>query len=212
MDVQKNTVTVITKEGEFRRLPRRGQVEVGDDYSCSTFSGAYIVAASLALLVMSSVVLSSLNSPVPLVRPDRSGEPSRIIVAEPERGEEQVPTQPATEPGNPTGPEAPPAGGNVNNNGGGTAQPPAAPRPPATPAAPDNTDPPAAPDITEPPATPAEPPASPGGPAQEQPAVTEPADPPIMVAEEPVFEEANRFNFLEWEWLMQLLFSNDVKQ
>ena len=60
LEIQKNKVIVLTPDGQFRSLPKRGKVKVGDEYTYTVSLRPYLaVAASLALLLMSSVFISS---------------------------------------------------------------------------------------------------------------------------------------------------------
>lgn len=64
LDVKKDTVTVMTPDGGFRRLPRRGQVAVGQKYSYSTGVGrGWVAAAAVLLAVLASVLLPALQQP-----------------------------------------------------------------------------------------------------------------------------------------------------
>ncbi len=65
MEVHKNTVLVMTRDGRFKRLPKRGRVEVGDDYSYGTaFPRSQLAVAAVLLLALASVFLPLQNQPV----------------------------------------------------------------------------------------------------------------------------------------------------
>ncbi|MBS4031356.1 MAG: anti-sigma factor domain-containing protein [Clostridiales bacterium] len=67
MEVQKNTVVVLTKDGRFCRLPRSGSVQVGEEYaygSSSSFRPWFAVAAVL-MLALASILLPLTNPAVP---------------------------------------------------------------------------------------------------------------------------------------------------
>ncbi len=65
MEVHKNTVLVMNRDGRFKRLPKRGRVEVGDDYSYGTaFPRSQLAVAAVLLLALASVFLPLQNQPV----------------------------------------------------------------------------------------------------------------------------------------------------
>lgn len=97
LEVQKNSVTVLTPDGEFRRLPKRGAVNVGDEYSYSTFNFYPLtgVAAAITVLLVSGLILASLSNPLTVAEPPKGGEPSGdgLIVAREEANREEENSQ-----------------------------------------------------------------------------------------------------------------------
>ena len=97
LEVQKNSVTVLTPDGEFRRLPKRGAVNVGDEYSYSTFNFYPLtgVAAAITVLLVSGLILASLSNPLTVAEPPKGGEPSGdgLIVAREEVNREEENSQ-----------------------------------------------------------------------------------------------------------------------
>jgi hypothetical protein len=58
LEVNKNNVLVLTRDGRFKNLPRRGRVEVGSEYSYGTyFPRAQLAVAAVMLLALASVLL-----------------------------------------------------------------------------------------------------------------------------------------------------------
>ncbi|HHX74576.1 MAG TPA: anti-sigma factor domain-containing protein [Firmicutes bacterium] len=224
LSVEKNTVTVLTPEGEFRRLPRRGTVKVGEEYTYSTTNRLVVAAASVIILIASSPLVASFYRPAPVVEgPGTDPVLEEPIVArnEGQTGAEQDPGKvtPQVPDAGDTGQVEPPAVQDNNNK-----QPNVTPEKPGQTAADqpgnkpptkkDNTTPPAVKQQEETPAPSGQtenPPA-----AAEEPPAQEPANPPagetpeevpeapeIVTAEnEPVFQEASRFS--PWEWLLNL--------
>ena len=65
LEVQKNNVIVMTADGQFQKLPKRGRVEVGDEYSYATSSHSWLAVASVMVLLVSSLLVNSINKPIP---------------------------------------------------------------------------------------------------------------------------------------------------
>jgi len=229
LSVEKNTVTVLTPDGEFRRLPRRGAVRVGEEYTYSTTNRLVVAAASVVILIASSPLVASFFRPAPSVEgPGDKPVLEEPIVAHTEREQNEAGQEPGkVTPQRPeegdTGQVEPPAGQDDKQEQLDVTKPEKPKQ-----AAPDNkpvNKPPAKQNNTAPP--PAEKPQeeakTPGGQEENPPAEEEPAGqnegetneevpeaPVIVPAEnEPVFQEASRRS--PWEWLLNL-FVPDNKQ
>ena len=229
LSVEKNTVTVLTPDGEFRRLPRRGKVKVGEEYTYSSINRLAVAAASIIVLIASSPLVASFYRPAPAVEgPGDKPVLEEPIVARNEQEQDDVKKEPGTvtpqqpEEGD-TGQVDPPAGQDNRTKQPGAATPegskqtapdnkPANNPPPAKQ---NNTAPPAAEDPQEEAKTPGgqeeNPPAGENEPPAEEPAGQDegeaneevPEAPVIVPAEnEPVFQEASRRS--PWEWLLNL--------
>lgn len=62
MEIEKNAVIVMTPCGRFRRLPKRGHVDIGDEYSyASAGYRSWLAVASVFLLLVSSVFATSVQ-------------------------------------------------------------------------------------------------------------------------------------------------------
>jgi hypothetical protein len=66
MEIRKNTVVVLTQDGQFSRLPRCGQVQIGEEYAYGASSSRpWLAVAAVLLLALASVFLPLTNPPVP---------------------------------------------------------------------------------------------------------------------------------------------------
>ena len=72
LEVGKNSVTVLTSDGRYRRLPRRGHVQIGQEYCYSTSARPWMAAAAMFMLLFASslVYLAAPGSPVAYVTVD----------------------------------------------------------------------------------------------------------------------------------------------
>lgn len=225
LEIKKNKVIVLTPDGQFRSLPKKGEVKVGDEYTYTTSFRPYLaVAASLALLLVSSVLLPSVfewplfagegNNSDPLVvaqndpAPDSDLPPVKTERPDPAPQEEKI--TPAPDPAEedaetPVEPDA--KADPVETTEDTPPKPPQ--QPPSKPPAPkQETN-----NVKQEPQTNQEPAKDPAAEKPETPETekeneqkeTPPEpDPEVVVAEEePLFEEANRGGFLA-KWLTDL--------
>ncbi|MDW7650809.1 MAG: anti-sigma factor domain-containing protein [Bacillota bacterium] len=58
LEVEKNNVTVLTPDGRYCRLPRYGQVQIGQEYCQKTSSRPWMTAAAIFLLILASSLYS----------------------------------------------------------------------------------------------------------------------------------------------------------
>ena len=65
MEVQKNTVVVLTQDGRFCRLPRHGQVLIGEEYAYGSSSlHPWLAVAAVLVLALASILLPLTNPAV----------------------------------------------------------------------------------------------------------------------------------------------------
>lgn len=204
LEVQRNTVTVLTSDGQFCKLPKRGRVEIGEEYCYTTSNRLYLAVASVAILILSSLLVSHLYEPAPSAhRPLDSAQGPESLVASEDPVE--TPEGPDTVVRNTDNPPQQPEPEEITPPNSDTvepAKPPVDNETPTKPPANNQVTPPAEPEVPE------------GNVEEEpQPNEEEPVpENPVLVAEnenEPIFEEANRRNLMDW---FLELFMNDVQQ
>jgi hypothetical protein len=72
LEVEKNNVTVLTPDGRYRRLPRLGNVQIGQEYCHSTSARPWMAAAAMFMLLFASSLyyLAAPAAPVAYVTVD----------------------------------------------------------------------------------------------------------------------------------------------